>query len=69
VRAALPHLCSDNIKDKDEDKEVLEAIHNSLRQWNGPQQPLKGPLLQLPTLPKLIPAFLHVLTTSTHCDN
>jgi hypothetical protein len=43
-------ICSDNIKDKDKDKEVLEAIHTSLRQWNGPQQPLKRLLLQLLTL-------------------
>jgi hypothetical protein len=62
-------ICSDNIKDKDKDKEVLEAIHNSLRQWNGPQQPLKRLLLQLLTLAKLILTFLQVVTTSTHCDN
>jgi hypothetical protein len=63
-------ICSDNIKDKDKDKdkEVLEAIHNSLRQWNGPQQPLKRLLLQLLPLAKLILTFLQVVTTSTHCD-
>jgi hypothetical protein len=62
-------ICSDNIKDKDKDKEVLEAIHNSLRQWNGLQQPLKRLLLQLLPLAKLILTFLQVVTTSTHYDN
>jgi hypothetical protein len=62
-------ICSDNIKDKDKDKEVREAIHTSPRQWNGPQQSLKRLLLQLLTLAKLLLTFLQVVTTSMHCDN